>query len=166
MTKSIAAAFALVVTLFATTEARALDCPTPYLCFLNGSWAADGTAFGKPARVTMRWEGVLGGKFARIDYRIEPKDDGAPSFEGTGFYRPLKSGAYDGTWFDSQGAMHPLQATFTGAKLTTHWGVKGKTYGRTTYTMIDDGHVEVVDEIQNNKGAWREFARNTLTKVE
>lgn len=157
---AVAVVLALVV-----KPAAALDCPTPYLCFLNGSWAADGTAFGKPARVTMRWEAVLDGKFARIDYGIKPNGEGA-AFEGTGFYRPLKGAAYDGTWFDSQGAMHPLEASFTGAKLTAHWGVKGKTYGRTTYTMIDDTKVEVVDEIMDKKGAWREFARNTLTKVE
>jgi hypothetical protein len=145
--------------------AAALDCPSPYLCFLNGNWAAEGTAFGKPARVTMRWEPVLDGKFARIHYRIEPKGEGS-AFEGTGFYRPLKDAAYDGAWFDSQGAMHPLEAAFAGSKLTAHWGVKGKTYGRTTYTMVDRTKVEVVDEIMDKKGAWREFARNTLTKVE
>jgi hypothetical protein len=160
---------AALLALAAAPPAAALDCPTPYLCFLNGSWAADGTSFGRPSRVTMRWEAVLGGKFARLDYRIETKgQDGRPDqvFEGTGLYRPLKNGTYDGTWFDSQGAMHPLRAIFTGAKLTAHWGVKGKTYGRTTYTMIDHEHVEVVDEIQDKKGAWKEFARNTLTKVE
>ena len=159
-------AFAVAVVLaLGIKPAIALDCPTPYLCFLNGNWAAEGTAFGKPARVTMRWEAVLAGKFARIDYRIEPKDEDAV-FEGTGFYRPRKGAAYDGTWFDSQGAMHPLEASFTGAKLTTHWGVKGKTYGRTTYTMVDHTNVEVVDEIIDKNGAWKEFARNTLTKVE
>jgi hypothetical protein len=163
MIRIIALALALA---FVSAPATALDCPTPYLCFLNGSWAADGTAFGKPARVTMQWQSVLGGKFARIDYRIEPKGEGAQVFEGTGLYRPLKGGAYDGTWFDSQGAMHPLKAAFTGAKLTTNWGVKGKTFGRTTYTMIDHGRVEVVDEIQGKNGAWKEFSRNTLTKVE
>jgi hypothetical protein len=62
--------------------------------------------------------------------------------------------------------MHPLKATFTGAKLTTHWGIKGKTYGRTTYAMVDHGSVEVVDELQDKNGVWKEFSRNTLTKVE
>jgi hypothetical protein len=151
----------------AAAPATAFVCPAPYLCFLDGSWAAGGTSFGKPSRVTMRWQTVLGGQFKRIDYRIETKDkDGKPEvFEGVGFYRPLKDGAFDGTWFDSQGAMHPLKATFAGAKLTTHWGVEGRTHGRTTYTLLDDGRVEVVDEIKN-KGVWREFSRNTLSKVE
>lgn len=158
---------ATLLAMLIATPARALDCPTPYLCFLNGSWAADGRSFGKPSRVTMRWEAVLGGKFARIDYRIETKGEGGQVFEGVGLYRPLKDGAYDGTWFDSQGAMHPLRAAFTGAKLTAHWGVEGKTYGRTTYTLLDDARVEVVDEIQDKKtGAWKEFSRNTLKKVE
>ena len=161
----------VVATLLAirSEPAGALDCPTPYLCFLNGSWAADGTSFGKPSRVTMRWEGVLGAKFARIDYAIVTKSaDGKDQvFEGAGFYRPLEGGAYDGTWFDSQGAMHPLKAKSTGAMLTTYWGVKGKTYGRTVYKLVDrDDQVEVVDAIQDKKGAWKEFSRNTLTKTE
>jgi hypothetical protein len=162
-------AAALTTATLATTPAQALDCPTPYLCFLNGNWAADGVAFGKPARVTMRWQAVLGGKFARIDYRIEPKAESGDVFEGVGFYRPLKSGAYDGTWFDSQGAMHPLKATFTGESLTTFWGQKGKTYGRTVYRLVRDGGgggVEVVDAILDKKGRWREFSRNTLKQTE
>jgi hypothetical protein len=159
------AAFALIAAL-TIKPAAALDCPTPYLCFLNGSWAADGTAFDKPARITMRWQATLGGKFARIDYRIEPKSEGQP-FEGTGFYRPLNGGAYDGTWFDSQGAMHPLKATFSGESLTTYWGVKGKTYGRTVYKLVRaHDQVEVVDAILDKKGHWREFSRNTLTKAD
>lgn len=169
----LAAAFtaALIAATLITPPAHALDCPTPYLCFLNGNWAADGVAFGKPARVTMRWQAVLGGKFARIDYRIEPKAEGGDVFEGVGFYRPLKSGAYDGTWFDSQGAMHPLNAAFTGASLTAYWGQKGKTYGRTVYRVVRDGDgdgngVEVVDAILDKKGRWREFSRNTLKQTE
>ena len=160
------AAFALILALVAQ-PAVALDCPTPYLCFLNGNWAADGTSFGKPSRVTMRWEATLGGKFARVDYRIETKGEGGQVFEGVGLYRPLKGGAYDGTWFDSQGAMHPLKATFTGESLTTYWGVKGKTYGRTVYKLVRAyDQVEVVDAILDKKGVWREFSRNTLAKME
>jgi hypothetical protein len=156
---------AVLVALSTAPTAKALDCPTPYLCFLNGSWAADGTAFGKPARITMRWQESLGGKFARIDYRIEPKVEGA-AFEGTGYYRPLKGNAYDGTWFDSQGAMHPLKATFTGTSLTAYWGVKGKTFGRTVYQLTAGNEIEVVDAIQDKKGVWKEFSRNTLKRTE
>jgi hypothetical protein len=165
MTK-VSLAFAL---LFAVPAAfaQAHDCPSPYLCAFSGYWTADGTSFGKPSRVTMRWQAVLGGSFARIDYRIQTKGEAGQVFEGVGFYRPRKSGAFDGTWFDSQGATHPLKATFTGAKLTTHWGIDGQTRGRTTYTLLDDERVEVVDEIHDKKaGAWKEFSRNTLTKAE
>lgn len=157
----------LALALLAVRPAQALDCSTPYLCFLNGSWAADGKAFGQPARVTMRWTSVLDGKFARVDYRIEPKNEGGKPFEGVGFYRPGDASAYDGTWFDSQGAMHPLKATFTGESLTTYWGVKGKAYGRTVYKLVRPyDQVEVVDAILDKKGVWREFSRNTLDKTE
>ena len=155
--------------LCASAPAQALDCPAPYLCSLNGGWAADGTSFGRPSHVTMRWEPVLGGKFARVDYRIVTKtNDGKEQiFEGMGFYRPGAGDAYDGTWFDSQGALHPLKATFTGEALTTYWGVKGKTYGRTIYKLAAaHDQVEVVDAIQDKKGNWKEFSRNTLKKTE
>ena len=167
MSRTIAALALLLAVL--STPANALDCPAPYLCFLNGSWATDGRAFGKPARVTMRWEPVLGGKFARIDYRIVTKTGTGKDqvFEGTGYYRPRDGGAYDGTWFDSQGALHPLKATFTGEALTTYWGVKGKTYGRTVYKLlIAYDQVEVVDAIRDKTGTWKEFSRNTLKRTE
>ncbi|MEQ1864167.1 MAG: hypothetical protein ABL996_05885 [Micropepsaceae bacterium] len=163
------AALAVLSVFLVSTSATALDCPTPYLCFLNGNWAADGTSFGKPSRVTMNWQSALDGKFARIDYRIVTKagDGKEQVFDGIGFYRPLKDGVYDGTWFDSQGAMHPLNATFTGESLTAYWGVKGKTYGRTVYKLVNAyDQVEVVDAIQDKKGNWKEFSRNTLKKSE
>lgn len=163
------AAVAAISVFVTSSAAAALDCPAPYLCFLNGSWAVDGTSFGKPSRVTMRWESVLDGKFARIRYRIVTKAaDGADQvFEGIGYYRPREGGTYDGTWLDSQGALHPLKATFTGASLTAYWGVKGKTYGRTIYKLVNaHDQVEVVDAIRDKKGAWKEFSRNTLKKTE
>jgi len=157
-----------VCLVLAPDGAIARDCPAPYLCAFDGSWAAEGTSFGKPAHVTMRWAPAFDGKFARIDYRILTKTaDGKDDvFEGTGFYRAQGNGAYDGTWFDSQGAMHPLEASFTGTALTTHWGVKGKTYGRTVYTLSSADHVEVVDAIQDKEGEWKEFSRNTLKRTE
>ena len=124
---------------------------------------------GLGSRVTMRWQAALGGNFARIDYRIVTKSDNGKEqvFEGIGFYRPRDGGAYDGTWFDSQGAMHPLKATFTGESLTAYWGVKGKTYGRTVYKLVNAyDQVEVVDAIRDKKGNWKEFSRNTLKKTE
>ena len=122
------AATLLFAAMLLIRPAAALDCPTPYLCFLNGNWSADGTSFGKPSRVTMRWEAALDGKFARVDYRIVTKtDDGKDQvFDGVGFYRPREGGTYDGTWFDSQGAMHPLKAMFTGATLDNLLGREGQ----------------------------------------
>lgn len=139
------------------------DCPAPYLCAFDGEWSVDGTAFGAPAAVSMRWETVLDGKFARIDYAIRPKEDGRAPFEGVGYYRPAGEAAFDGTWFDSQGAMHPLKATFDGARLETYWGAPEGTYGRTTYTLVERDAVLIVDEIRRD-GAFREFARDTLKR--
>jgi hypothetical protein len=49
MFKAIAALALTIAIIAAPAQVRALDCPTPYLCFLNGNWVADGTSFGKPA---------------------------------------------------------------------------------------------------------------------
>ena len=58
-------------------------------------------------------------------------------------------------------------AELTGESLTTYWGVKGKAYGRTVYKLVRPyDQVEVVDAILDKKGVWREFSRNTLTKME
>lgn len=167
MIRAFAAAAGLAAAvLVAIAPVAARDCPAPYLCAFSGEWSADGTAFGGPARVDMRWETVLDGKFARIDYSIRPKDDTKAPFAGVGYYRPAGDGAFDGSWFDSQGAMHPLKATFDGARIETYWGDPDGTYWRTTYTLLGgEDAVEIVDEIRRD-GVFREFARNTLTRAD
>ena len=144
---------------------EAATCPPPHLCALEGSWGADGVSFGKPSHVTMIWEPMLGGKFARVRYAIAMKGEAGPAFEGVGVYRPMGEGRYEGVWFDSQGAMHPLKSEFDGKRLTTLWGVEGGTLGRTVYALKGYGEVEIVDEIQRD-GAFREFSRNTLKRAD
>ena len=156
-------ALGAAVLLSNVAPAAARDCPAPYLCAFEGEWTVDGTAFGKPALVSMRWETVPGDKFARIDYAIQPKGSADEPFEGVGLYRSVGDGAFDGTWFDSQGAMHPLKATFDGSRLETYWGEPDGNYGRTTYALVGDDAVLVVDEIRRD-GVFREFARNTLKR--
>lgn len=153
-----------IVTLALLSLSPAIACtPTP-LCAFDGDWTVDGAAFGRPARVSMRWEEALGGAYRRILYRIDP-EAGADAFEGEGYYRPTGDGGFDGTWFDSQGAMHPLKAQFAESTLTTYWGAESGTYGRTTYRLVAEDAVEIVDAIRAKDGAWREFSRNTLRRA-
>lgn len=160
------AAFAVAANICAIEEKIA--CTHGFLCRLVGTYEASGTSFKKPAKLAMRWAADLGGAFVRIDYRIDtstPRD--RERFDGVGYYKTGGVNRFVGTWVDSQGAIHPLDASAAGTTLTTFWGERGKgAYGRTTYRLLDDRRVEVVNSVQNENGAWNEFSRNTLTKTE
>ena len=58
---------------------------------LLGAWSADGMAFGMPAASRMAWSETLGGKFVRLDYRIDMRKPGGPTqtFEGAGYYKAV-----------------------------------------------------------------------------
>lgn len=156
---------ALALLLSGAASTAAAECPPPHLCALQGEWAADGVSFGRPSRVSMTWETMLGGKFARVDYIITLKGEAGAAFSGVGVYRPLEPGHFDGTWFDSQGAMHPLRAEFNGEALRTLWGAPGGTYGRTTYSLRGPDAVEIIDEIERD-GVFKEFSRNVLQRAD
>jgi len=125
---------------------------------LEGDWEAAGMAFRQPATSFMRWERVLGGKFWRLNYRIDFANPETSDFEGVGYYKPAASGEgrYVGTWADSTGDLHALDVTDDGSTLTTLWGVPGEKYGRSVYALTADGGVLVTDEIQRD-GQWRQF---------
>jgi len=133
---------------------------------LEGEWHSDGTAFGRPAKLTMSWEPALDQEFFHIRYRIEPKGAASRIFEGVGFYRPLGNGQHEGTWFDSGGEMHHIAASDDGMALTSFWGVPGEKYGRTVYRMLESGALEVVDAIETKDGAWKEFSRNLFERAQ
>jgi hypothetical protein len=116
----------------------------------------------------MSWALDLRGAFVRIYYRIDTRSgERAERFEGVGYYKMAEPDRFTGSWLDSQGAIHPLESSVEGQTLTTFWGVRGNgTFGRTTYQILEDGRVEVVDAVLGEGDAWREFSRNTLVKAD
>lgn len=133
---------------------------------LAGAWKGEGKAFGMSTRPVMIWEPALGGKFMKLTYRNEmmsAKGD-VRVFEGHAYYKALGGGKYRATWFDSQGAVHPIEATFDGVTLTSNWGTRETEVGRTTYRLVNAGTIEVVDFVQTKDGTWKEFSRATLRK--
>lgn len=136
-----------------------------FLDKFSGEWSADGKAFGMPAKVSMKWEPALEGKFMKLSYDMEMKTkEGATQvFHGVAFYKPLEDGTFKATWVDSSGDMHPIVATVERQTLTSVWGTPETKLGRTRYTLLDENRVEIVDEI-NRKGEWKEFNRNTVVR--
>jgi len=145
-----------------------IACTHGFLCRFVGTYEATGISFKKPARLAMRWAADLGGAFVRVDYRIDTSTSRTRERHDSVAY--LKTGGVNhfvGTWLDSQGAIQPLDASAAGGTLTAFWGVRGKgAYGRTTYRLLDDRRVEVVDSVVDERGVWNEQSHNTLIKTE
>jgi hypothetical protein len=137
-----------------------------FLNRLSGVWKAEGMAFGMEAKFHMQWAWVLQNRFIQLSYKIEMRGkDGQPRiFEGTAFYKPGASGKYEGTWFDSQRSIHPIEATADSAALTSFWGKPETEQGKSVYRLLDENRIEVVDAVRAKDGSWREFSRNTFAR--
>lgn len=124
----------------------------------GGTWSSEGEAFGQPARSTMRWTRAVGGKFWKLEYRIDFKAEAVPDFEGVAYYKSTGERRHVATWVDSTGDLHPIEATDDGVALVSLWGVPGQKYGKSEYRFTGQWTVEVTDWIQRD-GEWREFNR-------
>lgn len=143
-------AFALAAMLLVETEA-------PLLSRFAGTWSGRGTWLGKPASAAATWQPVLGGRFLRLEYRVTPEGAAGTVFEGDAYW-PLPSGA-SGTWFDSQGNVHPLVLEPQSDAVSVVWGPPAEPRGRTLYRLTANGGLEIVDEVRAKDGAWRVFAQ-------
>ncbi|HZY81803.1 MAG TPA: hypothetical protein VFE50_19905 [Cyclobacteriaceae bacterium] len=150
---------------FISCNALAQDAKPSILERLSGEWTADGKAFGMPAKIFMKWEPALEGKFMKLTYNMEmtTKDGKRQVFNGIAFYKPKGDGTFVATWVDSSGDMHPIAATVDGSTLVSVWGTPETKLGKTTYAFIDDDKVEIVDQIKRND-KWNEFNRNTVVR--
>lgn len=122
---------------------------------LLGAWTADCDAWGVAAKCRVDWSRGLHSQHMTISYRIDPAAGGASIFSGEGVYRTLENGL-DGYWSDSGGAVHPLNAAWSGGALTTHWGVAGSEQGRSEYRLDEAGTMIVTDWSLTEQG-WQQF---------
>lgn len=135
---------------------------------LPGNWQGEGVVGGNPSRIEMSWAPVLDGRFMRVTWRnvMTTRDGSEQRFEGEGTYRPIPDGAgvLVGTWFDSQGALHPLAGTMAGDSLVTRWGRPDGALGRTTYRLLDANTLRVRDELQRGT-SWLTFGISTFQRA-
>jgi hypothetical protein len=133
----------------------------PLLMRLVGQWAGTGTVLNQPSRIEMSWSAELGGQFVRLTFRNEmPKS----VFEGHAYYRALGGGRYRGMWFDNTGMFRPLEARRDGDALISRWGTPETEEGETTYYLLPDGKMDVVDRVKGKDGTWRQFGQSGLMK--
>jgi len=131
-----------------------------------GQWEAKGKSFGLPSETTMIWERALSGKFVRLIYRIvmHPDQGTDQIFEGEAMYKNSGVNSFTATWFDSQGAIHPITATHDESTLISLWGTPNTTsQGKTIYTL-KEGTLEVEDFIMTKDGEWKQFNKGVFNK--
>lgn len=137
----------------------------PLLSRLAGQWSGTGTVLNQPSKIEMSWSWELGGRFIRLTFRNEMGT--APKvnvFEGHAYYRPVADGQYRGMWFDNSGMFRPLDARRDGDALVSKWGTPETEEGETTYRLLADGKMEVVDRVKSKDGTWRQFGQSGLMK--
>jgi hypothetical protein len=126
-----------------------------------GHWTGTGTVLNQPSQLSINWTWELNGQFLRLTFRNEmPKS----VFEGHAYYRPSGEGRYRGMWFDNSGMLRPLDATRQGDALVSKWGTPDTEEGETTYRLLPDGKMEIVDRVKSKDGTWREFGRSLVSR--
>ncbi len=137
----------------------------PLLSRFSGSWTGTGTVLNQPSKIQLSWSWELGGRFMRLMFRNEMGT--APKvnvFEGHAYYRPTADGRYRGMWFDNSGMFRPLEARRDGDALVAKWGTPDTEEGETTYRMVSDSEMEIVDRVKSRDGTWRKFGRSRVRR--
>ena len=144
--------FCLLVTF--TSDALTQD----FFSLAHGRWEGDGELFGRPAKFTMRWESVFDGAFTKMEF----------SNQIIGFEKPFLATAYyqatskSGIWVDSRGVTQNLTLTLNDKTLTVIW-VSPEEKGKTTYSMLADGKMQVHDFVLKGDD-WHSFGTALYSK--
>ena len=124
-----------------------------------GNWSGTGTVLNQPSKISISWVWELGGQFLRLSFKNEmPK----ATFEGHAYYRPAGEGRYRGMWFDNSGMFRPLDAQRDGDALVSKWGTPQTEEGETTYRLMSDTRMDIIDRVKSKDGTWREFGRSSV----
>jgi hypothetical protein len=160
---SVAVAISLLLLGNYSVEASPAD---SFLDRLQGTWQGDGKAFEGSARLNMKWEWVLGRKFLRLSLRTETQSaiGQLRAFEGHAYYRLRSEGRCEGEWFDSRGVSFSIKGNIEGDTLTALWGAPGEEQGKSVYTFLEAGKLEVVDSVRQKDQTWKEFGRFVVTR--
>ena len=154
----------LLFTLLLVGKAAAQD--DNFLKRLHGDWEGSGNAFGGAAQLRIKWEWVLENKFLRLTLKNEMNAPNGTkrTFEGQAFYRAEGGDKYVAHWFDSRGVAFSIKAHLDGNTLVALWGSPETEEGKSTYQLLDETTLEVVDSVKQKDGTFREFGRARLKR--
>lgn len=135
----------------------------PLLTRFSGRWEGEGTVLKLPSKVQLTWEWTLDRQFLRLSFVNQM----GPSrrFEGHAYYRTVGDGRYRGSWFDNSGAIRPIEATRDGDAIVATWGTPETEVGETTYRLMPDGSMTIIDRVQSKDGQWRQFGEIVVRRM-
>ena len=99
-----------------------------------------------------------------LRHEVSTPNNSKQIFEGLAYYQPQGTDKYAAHWFDSRGVTFPIKAYVEGNTLTSLWGSPDKEEGKSTYQLIDDSTLRVVDSVKQKDGTFREFSSATLKR--
>lgn len=154
----------LVIALFFVRESIAQK-NNNNIDLLLGKWEGHGELFGNAARFSMEWTYILGNQFLQLNFENSIESSNVPNGKLTalGIYKKQENNKYTGSWFDSRGIQHQLDATFDNGILNTVWSNASLQKGKTIYKLINKRTIEVKDYIWKGD-QWSEFASAIYTK--
>lgn len=130
---------------------------------LGGEWIGRGVVMKMDVAVRLTIAPALGGHYTELHWMNLGAEGGGPLFEGRALYAREGDGRYSASWQDSGGGKHAIVATEQGSgTLEALWG----TAGRTLYTLLPSGELEVLDSVRRDDGSWAEFGRSRLIRAE
>lgn len=131
-----------------------------FLNKLQGGWIGAGQLMKRASHVELHVKATLGRPVYRLLWRNVVTSEPRVLFEGSAVYEDDGKGGISGTWWDTAGAKHSIEATATDSVMTSLWGANG----RTTYSLLPSGELEVLDSVKRPDGTWGEFGKSTLKK--
>lgn len=131
-----------------------------FMSRLVGGWIGKGQLMKRDSHAELHVDPGVRPTLFELRWRNVVASDPRESFEGFAMYTDNGNAEFSATWWDSQGATHPIKASVAENSMTSYWGENG----RTVYTLLASGDLEVVDSVKRPDGAWGEFGRATMKR--
>ena len=147
-----------VTALLAIAAPAAAEDPAPSLAAWHGTWAGEGTAFGKAATATLVIGPAPDGDATVLAYQLAVPGTLPIAYAAEAIYRVDAKGRVRGSWTDNSGRTRPIGGRIAGSEWHNLWGSADVEIGRSTYVLEAPDRMIVTDSVLKDDGSWRVFA--------
>lgn len=154
-----------VAALVAIAAPAMAEDPAPSLAAWHGTWAGEGTAFGKAATATLVIGPAPDGDATVLAYQLEVPGTPPIAYAAEAIYRVDAKGRVRGSWTDCSGRTRPIGGRVAGSEWHNHWGSADVEIGRSTYVLEAPDRLIVTDSVQKDDGSWQVFATLRLQRT-